>query len=82
MIFPFALSIRSKNTIVGNINVFKNLNIHQLRLSKEDPQFNDFFIIWWGNLKTEIQMLSIQAYRMGMDQAYDRYQHIFLGLAL
>lgn len=27
-------------------------------------------------------MLSIQAYRMGIDQAYDRYQHIFLGLAL
>ena len=49
----------SKSTIAGNINVFKELNVNQLGLSKEDPQFGELLIIWWGDLKTEIQMLSI-----------------------
>lgn len=52
--FLFAPSMASNSTIVGNINVFENLNIHQLELLKEDPQFNDLIIIWWGNLKTDV----------------------------
>ena len=37
MAFPFISSIFNKSIIVGNITIFKNLNIHQLGLIKEDP---------------------------------------------
>ena len=67
MALPFAPSMASESTTVGNINVFEDLNFHQLGLSKEDPRFNDLLIIWWDDLKTEVQMLSMQAYGVGMD---------------
>lgn len=54
VVFLFALLIVKKNSTMGNISIFENLNIHQIRLSKEDLQFNNFFTIWWGDLKTEI----------------------------
>lgn len=80
--FPFAWVMASESTTAGNISVFNDLNINQLGLIKDDPRFNKFLYIWWGDLKTEVQMLSIQNYRIGMDRLYNRYQHIFPGLAL
>lgn len=44
--FSFATLMASKSIIVGNISVFKDLNICQLGLSNENFQFNDFLIIW------------------------------------
>lgn len=43
-----------QNTITDNINVFEYLNIYQLRLSKKNPQFNDFFTIWCVGLKPKV----------------------------
>lgn len=80
--FPFAPAMASENTTAGNISVFEDLNINQLGLTKDDPRFNESLYIWWGDLKTEVQMLSMQNYGIGMDRPYDRYQHIFPGLAL
>ena len=80
--YPFAPAMASESTTAGNISVFEDLNINQLGLKKEDPQFGELLTIWWGDLKTEVQMLSMQGLGVGMDRAYDRYQHIFPGLAL
>lgn len=81
VVFPFAPSMASKSTTAGNMTVFEDLS-RQLGLSKEDPQFNNLLTIWWGDLKTEVQMLSMQSYGVDMDRVYDCYQHIFPGLAL
>lgn len=80
--YPFAPAMASESTTTRNINIFKDLNINQLGLQKEESRFGELLIIWWGDLKTEVQMLSMQTYGIGMDRPYDRYQHIFLDLAL
>lgn len=72
----------SKSTTAGNISVFKDLNINQLDLKKEDPQFAKLFTLGWGDLNTKVQMLNLQGLKVGMDWAYDYYQHIFPDLAL
>lgn len=59
--YPFASSIVFKNTTTGNISVFKDLNIRQLGLKMEDTCWQKLLTIWWDNLKTEVQMLSIKA---------------------
>lgn len=51
-------------------------------IEKTDLRWEDWLTIWWGDLKTEVQMLGMQAHGVKMDRAYDRYQHIFPGLAL
>lgn len=43
--FLFSLSMVSKSTIAENISVFEDLSC-QLRLLKENSQFNNFFTIW------------------------------------
>lgn len=78
----FIPAIASQNIMTGNISVFKDLNINQLGLKKKDPRFGKLFIIWWGDLKTEMQMLSIQELSIGIDWAYNYHQSIFLGLVL
>ena len=80
--YPFAPSMANESTTTGNISVFEDLNIIQRGLKKEDPCFDDLLTIWWGDLKTEIQMLSMQALGAEIEHVYDRYQHIFPGLAL
>lgn len=51
-------------------------------IEKDDDRWNNWLMIWWGDQKTEIQMLGMQANSIRMDWAYDRYQHIFPSLAL
>lgn len=80
--FPFAPAMASENITAGNISVFEELNINQLGLAKDDLCFHELLYIWWGDLKTEVQMLSMQNHVLGMDHPYDQYQHIFPGLAL
>lgn len=71
--FPFALAMASENTTAGNISMFEDLNINQLGLTKDDPRFNKFLYIWWSDLKTEVQILSMQNYEIGMDRPYNWY---------
>ncbi len=80
--FPFAPAMASESTTARNISVFEELNINQLGLAKDDPRFDELLYIWWGDLKTEVQMVSMQNYRLRMDRPYDGYQHIFSGLTL
>ena len=80
--FAYAPSMFSESSTAGNISVFEDLNINQMGIEKTDPRWNDWLTIWWGDLKTEIQMLGMQINGTGMHHAYDRYQHIFPGLAL
>lgn len=80
--FPFALAMVNKSITVENISIFKKLNINQLGLAKDDLCFDKLLYICWRDLKTEVQMLSMQNYGLGMDRPYDQYQHIFSGLAL
>lgn len=67
MVFLFALLIATKSTTMENISVFENLNIYQLKLLKEDLQFNNLIIIWLGNLKIRFSILSMQAYDVDID---------------
>lgn len=80
--YPFALSMASKSTTAGNITVFKDLMEQMGLADHEDTRFEDQLIIWWGDLKTEVQMLSIQGHGIGAARAFDLYRHIFPGLAL
>lgn len=82
MAYPFAPSMANESTTAGNISVFEDLVINQLGLEKEDPRFSDLLTIWWGDLKTEVQMLGMKALGAGMDHRYESYQHLFPGLAL
>lgn len=69
--FLFAPAMASENTTAGNISVFLELNINQLGLAKDDLCFDKLPYIWWDDLKTEMQMLSMQNYRLGMDRPYN-----------
>ena len=80
--YAFASSMFSESSLAGNQSVFEDLNVIQMGIDKSDARWDEFLTIWWGDLKTEVQMLSMQANGCGMDRAYDRYQHIFPGLAL
>lgn len=65
--YLFAPAMASESTTAGNISVFEDLNINQLGLKKEDPRFGELLTLWWGDLKTEVQMLSMQGLGVGMD---------------
>lgn len=43
--YLFTPTMASKSTIIGNISVFEKLNINQLGLLKENPQFRESFTI-------------------------------------
>lgn len=79
---PFALAMASESTTTGNISAFQNLNINQLGLKKEDPQFAELLTFWWGDLKIQVQMLNMQEVEVDIDWVYDCYQHIFPDLIL
>lgn len=72
----------AKALLPGNLSVFEDLNIVQMGLDKSDARWDDWLTLWWGDLKTEVQMLSMQAHGVRSNRAYDRYQHLFPGLAL
>lgn len=80
--YLFVPSIASKNITNGSIGVFEDQNIAQIGIDQNDSQFNKNLIFWWGDLKTKVQMLSMQALGARYIRAYNRYQHIFLDLAL
>lgn len=80
--YAFAPSMHSKASTAGNIAVFEDLNIFQMGLDKTNSRWADHLMIWWGDLKTEVQMLSMQGHGIGMNRPYERYQHIMPGLAL
>lgn len=42
--FPFVLAITNKSTTARNISIFKELNINQLDLAKDDPCFDELYI--------------------------------------
>lgn len=45
LIFQFILIMTNKSIIAGNIGIFINLNMNQLGLIKDNPQFDKFFYI-------------------------------------
>lgn len=45
VVFLFVPLMSNKNTTIENISIFKDLNIYQLKLTKENPQFNELFKI-------------------------------------
>lgn len=69
--FLSAPAMASESTIARNISIFEKLNINQLGLAKDDFCFDELLYIWWGNLKTEVQMLSMQNHRLGIDCPYN-----------
>lgn len=81
--YAFALSMFSESFVVGHMSVFEDLNVKQMGIEKTDPCWGDWLTIWWGDLKTVVQILSMQNHGMGLvDRPYNRYQHMFPGLAL
>lgn len=69
--YLFTPFMSSKSTTAGNINVFEDLNIDQLGLKKENLCWSELLTLWWGNLKTEVQMQGMKAHGIEMDRAYN-----------
>lgn len=63
--YPFAPSMANESTTAGNISVFEDLVIGQLGLDKDDPRFGELLTLWWGDLKTEVQMLGMKGLGVG-----------------
>ena len=80
--YLFAPSMFSESSIAGNMVVYKDLVINQMGFDKSDEGFAEDLTLWWGDLKTDVQMISMQGQGIGMDWPYDRYQQILPGLAL
>lgn len=80
--YAFAPSMHSESTTAGNIAVFEDLAIRQMGLTKDDSRWGDLLTLWWGDLKTEVQMLGIQSNGIGSKRPFKSYQHIMPGLAL
>ena len=59
--YVFALSMFNKSSLAENQLVFKDLNVIQMGIEKDDDQWNNWLTIWWGNQKTKAQMLGMQA---------------------
>lgn len=69
--YAFASSMFSESSLAGNQSVFEDLNVIQMGIDKEDVRWNNWLTIWWGDLKTEVQMLGMQANGIQMNRAYD-----------
>ena len=80
--YPFAPVIASESITTRNISIFKELNINQLCLAKDDSCFDGIFYILYNDLKTEVQIISMQNYGLEIDCPYDCYKHIFPGVHL
>ena len=77
--FPFAPAMFIEASAPSNMSVFE---VRQMGLEKEVPCLSELLTLWWGDLKTEVQMLSMQTHGDGMRCPFDWYQHIMPGLAL
>lgn len=66
--------------MISNISILEDLNINQLDLKKEDPQFTKLLTLWWSDQKMKVLMLNMQRLSISIDQVYDYYKHIFLSL--
>lgn len=58
-VYAFAPSMFGESFLAGNQLVFENLYVIQIGINKTDSQWNNWLIIWWGDQKTEAQMLRI-----------------------
>lgn len=55
------------------ISVFQDPNISQIKIKKINSHSNNWLIIWWDDLKTEIQMLSKQINDTRIYYVYNEY---------
>lgn len=72
----------SKSSIASNMAVYEDLVINQMGFDKSDEGFAKDLILWWGDQKIEVQIISMQGQGIVMDRSYDWYQQILAGLAL
>ena len=59
--YAFAPSMFKESSLAGSQSVFEDLNVVQMGIEKNDDQWNNWLTIWWGDQKTEAQMLGMQA---------------------
>ena len=71
--YAFDPSMYSESITAGKIAVFKDLAIRQISLSKNDLRWGDLLTLWWGDLKTEVQMLGMQTNGIGDKQPFESY---------
>lgn len=69
--YAFPPSMFSESSSDGNQSVFKDLNVLQIRIDKTNNQWNNWLTIWWGDQKTEVQVLGIQVIEVRINQPYD-----------
>lgn len=72
----------NESIIIGNINIFKDLNIWELCLNKYDLHFDELFTLWWRDPKIEVYILEMRRLRVRSKWAYDYYKHLFSSLVL
>lgn len=77
-VFPFATSMFRDAFIVGNVSIFEDLVIRKIGFDTKNFCLSNLLTIWYWDLKTKSQMLSIPAYGIGICTLFDRYQPIFL----
>lgn len=72
----------SESLLTGNMGVFEDV-IRQIGIEHLDSQWENWLILWWEDLKTEILMHSMQAHGKIRDlkQPYHQYRYIFSSLA-
>lgn len=80
--YLFALFMASKSTIAGNVCVFQDFIEQMSLVNHENTRFEDPLSIWWHDLKTEVQMLSMQSHGISAAWAFDCYRHILPNLIL
>lgn len=69
--FPFAPAMFSEASAASNMSVFGDLVVRQVGLKKEDLCLLELLTLRWGDLKTEVQMLSMQTHGDGMRRPFD-----------
>lgn len=57
--YAFAPSMFNKSSLSGNQSLFEDLNVVQMGIDKKNTRWNDWLTIWWGDQKTEAQMLGM-----------------------
>ena len=81
-VYPTAPFMACKSITAYNISVFQDLMEQISLVNYKDTGFKHQLTICWGDLKTKVQMLSIQSHGISAARDFDRLRHIFPGLAL
>lgn len=65
--FAFTSFLYNESSFASKIAVFKDLNVDKLGFDKKNLRWENWLTIWWGDLKTEVQIQNMQIYGIGIN---------------